>query len=70
MLYKYQQQIHVEAPKLVTSIIFTTNPIFWTKCILNPLKVGLPGGVDPVLRFMVKFYMPDPSQLEEEYTRW
>ena len=28
------------------------------------------GGIDPVLRFMVKFYMPDPSQLEEEYTRW
>ena len=30
----------------------------------------MPGGVDPVLRFMVKFYMPDPSQLEEEYTRY
>ena len=23
-----------------------------------------------MLRFMVKFYMPDPSQLEEEYTRY
>jgi len=33
-------------------------------------QVGMPGGVDPVLRFMVKFYMPDPSQLEEEYTRY
>jgi len=33
-------------------------------------QVGMSGGgIDPVLRFMVKFYMPDPSQLEEEYTR-
>ena len=38
--------------------------------IICPIKVGMPGGVDPVLRFMVKFYMPDPSQLEEEYTRY
>lgn len=22
------------------------------------------------IRFVVKFYMPDPSQLEEEYTRY
>ena len=40
------------------------------ECIIWPTKVGMPGGVDPVLRFMVKFYMPDPSQLEEEYTRY
>ena len=26
--------------------------------------------VEPLLRFTVKFYMPDPSQLEEEYTRY
>merc|ERR1719232_2270135 len=25
---------------------------------------------EPLLRFMVKFYIPDPSQLEEEYTRY
>ena len=40
---------------------------FYNICLT---KVGMPGGVDPVLRFMVKFYMPDPSQLEEEYTRY
>ena len=40
------------------------------ECTICPTKVGMPGGVDPVLRFMVKFYMPDPSQLEEEYTRY
>ncbi|XP_066941559.1 FERM, ARHGEF and pleckstrin domain-containing protein 1 isoform X5 [Macrobrachium rosenbergii] len=26
--------------------------------------------VEPVLRFCVKFYTPDPAQLEEEYTRY
>lgn len=26
--------------------------------------------VDPLLHFCVKFYTPDPSQLEEEYTRY
>ena len=26
--------------------------------------------IEPVLRFCVKFYTPDPSQLEEEYTRY
>lgn len=26
--------------------------------------------IDPLLRFCVKFYTPDPSQLEEEYTRY
>lgn len=31
-------------------------------------QVGL-SLVDPMLRFCVKFYTPDPSQLEEEYTR-
>lgn len=40
-----------------------------TPFVILTHKVGMPGGVDPVLRFMVKFYMPDPSQLEEEYTR-
>ena len=25
---------------------------------------------EPLLRFTVKFYIPDPSQLEEEYTRY
>ena len=32
-------------------------------------QVGLSLG-DPVLRFSVKFYTPDPSQLEEEFTRY
>ncbi|XP_005178686.1 FERM, ARHGEF and pleckstrin domain-containing protein 1 isoform X5 [Musca domestica] len=32
-------------------------------------QVGL-SLVDPMLRFCVKFYTPDPSQLEEEYTRY
>jgi len=32
-------------------------------------QIGL-SGAEPVLRFMVKFYIPDPSQLEEEYTRY
>ena len=32
-------------------------------------QVGLAGG-EPLLRFTVKSYMPDPSQLEEEYTRY
>lgn len=51
-----------------TSTSTSTNAII---SIVNlPTKVGMPGGVDPVLRFMVKFYMPDPSQLEEEYTRY
>ena len=46
-------------------------PIYAAVCFNICLtKVGMPGGVDPVLRFMVKFYMPDPSQLEEEYTRY
>jgi len=26
--------------------------------------------VDPLLKFCVKFYAPDPAQLEEEYTRY
>ena len=32
-------------------------------------QVGL-SLADPVLRFSVKFYTPDPSQLEEEFTRY
>ncbi|XP_026841258.1 FERM, ARHGEF and pleckstrin domain-containing protein 1 isoform X3 [Drosophila persimilis] len=32
-------------------------------------QVGL-SLVDPVLRFCIKFYTPDPAQLEEEYTRY
>uniref|UniRef100_A0A1B6CJ10 Moesin/ezrin/radixin homolog 1 n=1 Tax=Clastoptera arizonana TaxID=38151 RepID=A0A1B6CJ10_9HEMI len=32
-------------------------------------QVGL-SLVDPLLRFCVKFYTPDPSQLEEEFTRY
>ena len=32
-------------------------------------QIGLSSG-DPLLRFTVKFYIPDPSQLEEEYTRY
>ena len=32
-------------------------------------QVGL-SLVEPVLRFCVKFYTPDPAQLEEEYTRY
>jgi len=31
-------------------------------------QVGL-SLVEPVLRFCVKFYTPDPAQLEEEFTR-
>lgn len=32
-------------------------------------QVGL-SLIEPVLKFCVKFYTPDPSQLEEEYTRY
>ena len=32
-------------------------------------QIGLSAG-EPLLRFTVKFYIPDPSQLEEEYTRY
>jgi FERM/RhoGEF/pleckstrin domain protein 2 len=32
-------------------------------------QVGL-NLADPLLRFSVKFYTPDPSQLEEEFTRY
>jgi len=32
-------------------------------------QIGLSSG-EPLLRFTVKFYIPDPSQLEEEYTRY
>lgn len=32
-------------------------------------QVGL-SLVDPMLKFCVKFYAPDPAQLEEEYTRY
>lgn len=32
-------------------------------------QVGL-SLIDPMLLFCVKFYAPDPSQLEEEYTRY
>ena len=32
-------------------------------------QIGLSSS-EPMLRFMVKFYIPDPSQLEEEYTRY
>jgi hypothetical protein len=28
------------------------------------------GGCEPLLRFCVKFYTPDPAQIEEEYTRF
>ena len=31
-------------------------------------QLGLP--TDPVFRFGVKFYTPDPGQLEEEFTRY
>lgn len=26
--------------------------------------------VEPLMRFCIKFYTPDPAQLEEEYTRY
>lgn len=32
-------------------------------------QVGL-SLIDPLLHFCVKFYTPDPGQLEEEYTRY
>lgn len=32
-------------------------------------QVGL-SLIDPMVRFCVKFYTPDPGQLEEEYTRY
>jgi FERM, RhoGEF and pleckstrin domain protein 2 len=32
-------------------------------------QVGL-SLIDPMLRFCIKFYTPDPAQLEEEYTRY
>lgn len=32
-------------------------------------QVGL-SLIDPLLRFCVKFYTPDPAQLEEEFTRY
>jgi FERM/RhoGEF/pleckstrin domain protein 2 len=32
-------------------------------------QVGL-SLVDPLFRFCVKFYTPDPAQLEEEFTRY
>lgn len=32
-------------------------------------QVGL-SLIDPILRFCVKFYTPDPAQLEEEFTRY
>jgi hypothetical protein len=32
-------------------------------------QVGLPSH-EPLLRFCVKFYTPDPSMIEEEYTRY
>lgn len=32
-------------------------------------QVGL-SLVDPYMRFCVKFYTPDPAQLEEEFTRY
>ena len=28
------------------------------------------GNGEPLLRFCVKFYTPDPAQIEEEYTRY
>ena len=28
------------------------------------------GNSEPLLRFCVKFYTPDPAQVEEEYTRY
>ena len=39
-------------------------------------QVGLPSLTpstppsEPLLRFCVKFYTPDPTQIEEEYTRY
>ena len=33
-------------------------------------QVGLAQTGDIILRFTVKFYSPDPTQLEEEYTRY
>merc|ERR1719435_922254 len=32
-------------------------------------QICLPSN-DPLLRFTLKFYLPDPSQMEEEYTRY
>ncbi|XP_037950420.1 FERM, ARHGEF and pleckstrin domain-containing protein 1 isoform X2 [Teleopsis dalmanni] len=48
----------------------STHTKYWLD-LEKPLnrQVGL-SLIDPVLRFCVKFYTPDPAQLEEEYTRY
>ena len=33
-------------------------------------QVGMSSSGEPQLRFCVKFYTPDPAQIEEEYTRY
>lgn len=47
----------------------STHTKYWLD-LEKPLnrQVGL-SLIDPVLKFCVKFYTPDPTQLEEEYTR-
>lgn len=48
----------------------STHTKYWLD-LEKPLnrQVGL-SLIDPVLKFCVKFYTPDPTQLEEEYTRY
>ncbi|XP_065569964.1 FERM, ARHGEF and pleckstrin domain-containing protein 2-like [Artemia franciscana] len=48
----------------------TNGTKFWLdleKPICRQLNFSL---IDPLLRFVVKFYTPDPTQLEEEFTRY
>lgn len=51
-------------------IASTTGTKYWLD-LEKPLnrQVGF-SMIDPLLRFCVKFYTPDPAQLEEEYTRY
>lgn len=55
------------SPFSYINLISTTQ--YWLD-LEKPLnrQVGL-SLVEPVLRFCVKFYTPDPAQLEEEFTR-
>lgn len=48
----------------------STNTKYWLdleKALNRQVGFSL---VDPLLKFCVKFYAPDPAQLEEEYTRY
>ena len=52
---------------LTNDILILQNWLDLEKPVCRQVGLSL---IDPLLRFCVKFYTPDPAQLEEEFTRY